>query len=59
VPVVTRDLAFLNLPAYVEVFFWLNGILYYLFAGALAIFSGVQYFVRYVPHLKGTPSQGR
>ncbi len=53
VPIIDKDLAFLHLPAYLSDFVWVNGVLYYLLGGALAISSGVLYVVRYLPHLKG------
>jgi CDP-diacylglycerol--glycerol-3-phosphate 3-phosphatidyltransferase len=57
VPVVWRDLAFLDLPAWFGEWIWLNGVLYYLLGGFLAMFSGVVYVIRYAPHLR--PGAGR
>jgi len=56
VPIIRRDLAFLHLPHVFELFVWLNGVLYYLLAGALAISSGVLYAMRYFPLLRSVPT---
>jgi len=52
VPFMQRDLAFLNLPEVLTTFVWLNGVLYFLLGGVLAISSGVLYVIRYIPHLR-------
>lgn len=52
VPMFQRDFAFLHLPSVVADFVWINGILYYLLGGVLAIVSGIHYVIKYLPHLK-------
>ena len=56
VPMFANDMAFLGLPKWFPEFIWVNGVLYYLLAGVLAVVSGVMYCIRYIPHLKSAPA---
>lgn len=56
VPVLERDL--LLFPAWAATFIWLNGVLYFLLGGVLAIYSGVLYAVRYLPLMRAPARPG-